>query len=946
MSIIRTLGFRTFIDNKGFDSGISKLGGTADRISKQVASRLEFTPKIADPSKMLGGATAADVKPAVDTAAIAGQADQIRSAMAGAMAPIGATIVQLGAKFEAMGQQMTATARRVDDHIRFPVFQQTIEFLRGIVRKNFAEMAGSAGRFARAVDLSLGGVGMLSKAMHSFGNLGRAGGPLDFGPGARSVDLVGKSAERATASMKSFGMQAAAALGLFGLGYKAVGFFKDGIKGASDLNESLGASDIILGAASADIKKYADTMAGGFGSVRREVIDMATSFGGVAKGVGKLDGGHAAAFGKTMTQLALDTEAIKNIPIKTIYDAISTGLKGNPSDVLEGLGVVIREDTVKAYALAHGIGKLGKELSVEEKFLVRSRMLTEGLAFANGNLAATIDDPAGAFRRLQGNIKNISTEVGSAFLPTIKVVAKEFNSGLGGIGAFFRENKPRVEAFANALGTGFLKAKSILADLSPTFDRIGAAISGAFAGGGGALASMMPSFEKVSAVARSAASTIEGAVTGIGGVIGKVFGPDAGGKVGEFVAKFGGIAVAVGLAVPVVSILAAGLGGLVAVLGSTPVLLGGIVAGVVALTSGFVDWGGVMDDVAFGIRNIGDLWTIAQVKVGGAIAYILDNAALIPTNLGIIGKWIGTNWLEIMLAPIKTIRDAWQELGKAIFGFFKNPKGGFHFDFDAVAKDMKAVAAKMPELQVARPLDTSSVVDDATRNIAAREDAHAREIARPPVVGPPAVTVPGMAAAGAGAAQSVTAAAGQVDAARIAEVGKFAADLMKDAQTGQEKYAEGLGKLNDAMKAGLIDAEGLRKGARKLFEDSDIGKRLEATRTPFEKFTKSMAEIRQALGSGTIDLGQANRLGLDAMKESGLQGQGDEAPKLAGAVSLGSADAYSAIVNAMSAGTSSAADKIAQQQLDVLKQVSKKLDAPAREPAKTRSDQFRQPGVW
>lgn len=220
------------------------------------------------------------------------------------------------------------------------------------------------------------------------------------------------------------------------------------VMAGSHLNESLGKTKAVLGDASDEVIRFADEMGSKFGLVKAETLDTAAAIGGVAKGLGGLSGVDLSTVTKTFTMLAADLTSFADIDAETAKSAILAGLSGNESDILKGLGAVLTEDTVKAYAFSHGIAAVGTQLTQQQKFAARSALILEKLHDVNGNLALTSGDVANALRAVNGRIENLAAETGMAFQGVSKAVVGGLNAALGKAAGLFDSNNQAIKTWA------------------------------------------------------------------------------------------------------------------------------------------------------------------------------------------------------------------------------------------------------------------------------------------------------------------------------------------------------------------------------------------------------------------------------------------------------------------------------------------------------------------
>ncbi len=316
---------------------------------------------------------------------------------------------------------------------------------------------------------------------------------LSKGLGSQLMNLGGGSAAAVSGlgSLAKSLTGAGAAMVAFQAASSGVRAVFDSIKASSDLNETMSKTDVILGSSSEAVKAFADDYAKKFGLVKGTTLDTASEIGGLAKSLGNLSGDKLADFTKQFTGLAADVSSIKNIDMKSAADAIRVGLSGEQSDVLKSMGIVLLEDTVKAYAFANGIAKAGEKLTESQKFAARGGLILKGLAFASGDLERTIDGPANAYRKFTGTIENLSAEFGTALMPAVKSALGAANEGAASLGRYFEANRPTIEAFGRSLSASFSEglanvkafgstALSFAGEMQSAYRSVGAELRAAF----------------------------------------------------------------------------------------------------------------------------------------------------------------------------------------------------------------------------------------------------------------------------------------------------------------------------------------------------------------------------------------------------------------------------------------------------------------------------------
>jgi hypothetical protein len=307
----------------------------------------------------------------------------------------------------------------------------------GLVAASFAKIQSAAGRFASAV-VRVGTLGMLGK-------------------GSKDAAGFGANVRKSTEQVKGLGGSllgvaggVAAAFGFVGLTFKVADFFKSGITGAINLNETVSKTKEVFGGATGSITAQADELTRKFGLVKGEQLDVASAFGLVAQGAGQSEA-QSAQLANTFTKLAADASSFYNLPFAEAADKLRSGLTGEMKP-LKDLGVVINETTVKAEALRMGLAAGKGELSESAKVAARASLIEKGLAAAHGDLERTADGAANQFRKAGGGISNFATRIGELLMPAVTTGITAFNEFLAVVIDVFEANLPTVQGWFSYIG--------------------------------------------------------------------------------------------------------------------------------------------------------------------------------------------------------------------------------------------------------------------------------------------------------------------------------------------------------------------------------------------------------------------------------------------------------------------------------------------------------------
>lgn len=224
--------------------------------------------------------------------------------------------------------------------------------------------------------------------------------------------------------------QAVNQLGLLGAitgGIVAYGFAKV-IQGGMALGEQTDRARITFGKYSNVVIEASDQMAKAFGISRREFIQSASAMGQIFQGAG-YDEEAAAGLSVHFVKLATDLSSFAHIPMEEAMHKIQSGLVGMARPLRE-VGVLMSDEAVKTYAAAHGIAKLGTELSESQKVQARVGLITQELGKAQGNLALTSNSAANQVRALAGRFENLKDTIGASLLGIVVGPLSDLQTGI------------------------------------------------------------------------------------------------------------------------------------------------------------------------------------------------------------------------------------------------------------------------------------------------------------------------------------------------------------------------------------------------------------------------------------------------------------------------------------------------------------------------------------
>ncbi|UBK94641.1 hypothetical protein KLF37_15195 (plasmid) [Clostridium perfringens] len=136
-------------------------------------------------------------------------------------------------------------------------------------------------------------------------------------------------------------------------------------KAASDINESLSKAEVVFGNNAKAVEEWSKTATTAFGASQNEALEMISKYGAMGKAMGLSDQ-QVKDYSMSLTQCAGDLASFNNISIDMANTAL-TGVFTGETESLKGLGIVMTQTNLEAYALASGFKKVDKNSTEVKK---------------------------------------------------------------------------------------------------------------------------------------------------------------------------------------------------------------------------------------------------------------------------------------------------------------------------------------------------------------------------------------------------------------------------------------------------------------------------------------------------------------------------------------------------------------------------------------------------
>lgn len=353
-----------------------------------------------------------------------------------------------------------------------------------------------------------------------------------FGQTSKSGEKIGdgitRGAEKGKKALGGLG-KAIKSIGFAMAGAGLLSFGKDCVSLASDLQEIQNVVDVVFGNMSGKVEEFAQTALQMYGLTETQTKKFMGTYGAMWKSLGA-DIPYAEQMSEQMTALVGDVASFYNLSEEEASNKLMGILTGE-TEALKGLGVVMTQDALNAYALSQGYAMTYDSMSMLEKAQLRMAFVEQALADANGDFARSQNSWANQTRILSGQWASFKANLGAGFMVVLapiikglnmlmgklvqlsnlfaKVMSKIFKTPLGSVGGAVSESVEGAIGNGGEETSGLQDAIGGIGDgISDTVDSagdLGGALSNAEDNAGGL-------GDAVDGVARGMANTVDSAV--------------------------------------------------------------------------------------------------------------------------------------------------------------------------------------------------------------------------------------------------------------------------------------------------------------------------------------------------------------------------------------------------------------------------------------------------
>ena len=239
----------------------------------------------------------------------------------------------------------------------------------------------------------------------------------------RSFSTLGRSSKKLNDGFskitKTLTLMAAAATVLAAV--KVVGFFKESVQAASDLQETTSKFGAVFKEQADAVRVWAKELQDAYGLSRRASLEFLASTQDLFVPLG-VAADKAAKLSLTVAKLAVDMSSFYNLPHQKVLDDIQSALVGN-GETMKKYGVIVNETSIKAKAAFMGMGE--GALTAAQKSQAALQIVIDGTKAAEGDWARTAGGYANTVKRYESTMEDFKAAVGKHLLPPLTEIIEK-----------------------------------------------------------------------------------------------------------------------------------------------------------------------------------------------------------------------------------------------------------------------------------------------------------------------------------------------------------------------------------------------------------------------------------------------------------------------------------------------------------------------------------------
>ncbi len=227
-----------------------------------------------------------------------------------------------------------------------------------------------------------------------------------------------------------------------------VGFAKDSLTLASDLQEVQNVVDVTFGDGANEINAWSKAAKNAFGLSEIKAKQYNGTIGAMLKSMGLADD-QIIEMSTSLVGLTGDMSSFYNLDHDAAFEKIRAGLSGE-TEPLKQLGINMSVANLEAYAMSRGIDKAYNSMTQAEQVALRYSYLLETTSSAQGDFASTSENYANALRTFQTNMDEKAAAFGDTLIDFVTPALNTLNDWMSS-GTFEAQMKDVSKEYSTSI---------------------------------------------------------------------------------------------------------------------------------------------------------------------------------------------------------------------------------------------------------------------------------------------------------------------------------------------------------------------------------------------------------------------------------------------------------------------------------------------------------------
>ena len=256
----------------------------------------------------------------------------------------------------------------------------------------------------------------------------------------QTVDVVIKAHDQASAKMgavaRSFGRIRDVALGMLSarvierVGFQLMSFTKNAIQAASDAEEIGSKFEAVFKEETKAAREFGENLSESVGRSKIEMQSFLSTLQDTFVPLG-FARDRAREMSQQMVKLAIDIASFNNTADDTAVRDLQSAIVGN-HETMRKYGVIITQTTLDQQLLQMGFKKVTQGATEEQKALARLQIILKGTSDAQGDAERTSNSYANTMKRLEGQVRDLSADLGKMLTPALADMATTLGTVING----------------------------------------------------------------------------------------------------------------------------------------------------------------------------------------------------------------------------------------------------------------------------------------------------------------------------------------------------------------------------------------------------------------------------------------------------------------------------------------------------------------------------------